>query len=476
MNVHLILDAESVERVDGDVTFHLNPATKHPDNPVMLPGLPHEWDSLSVTWPGTVLYSPRDRTFRCWYGALDVVQHPQRCWRFGYAESGDGINWVKPKLGQVSFLDRDTNQLRPDWIRWPANVPVPDWGTYMLSLVFENPLPAAPESRRFGAYWIETHSSDDGQHRHLVKALAWSPDGIRWTRAGVAHDLHPYRRADFHDIAQVLYDPDEPDADYRVKAYAQSYATRAYDGRGGVRHVGFLHGRGFERVEPAADFVALAPAEGIDEEIHFSTVRKIGRTYVMLFESGRFSQTPTHGDLRLAVSADGRRFRRVHPHTPLVATGEKGMWDANLLVTTTSAMQEVGDEIRIYYFGCPRVFNAWPSQYAVDPQRRGSLFCSACLGLATLPRDRFAYASGLGTVTLSPFDLGSEGLWLNADGGAIGVNAIDDRGGVMGTGHLGGERRHTVYRRVIWDGAAPHRSKKIRVTLGPVDRLFSVAC
>ena len=55
-------------------------------------------------------------------------------------------------------------------------------------------------------------------------------------------------------------------------------------------------------------------------------------------------------DLRLAVSSDGRKFRRVFPTTPLVSTGPKGAWDENLLVTTSATMQEVGDEVWLYYF------------------------------------------------------------------------------------------------------------------------------
>ena len=67
------------------------------------------------------------------------------------------------------------------------------------------------------------------------------------------------------------------------------------------------------------------------------------------------------------IMLDGRTFRRVHPQTPVISTGEKGMWDANALVTTTSAMQEAGDELRIYYFGCPRVFNSWPAPLRTVP-------------------------------------------------------------------------------------------------------------
>ena len=73
MKTFLILNEQSVA-VSRGITFHLNTATKHPANPVMLPGEPHQWDSLCVSWPGTVLYSPRDRKFRCWYTGLDVVQ------------------------------------------------------------------------------------------------------------------------------------------------------------------------------------------------------------------------------------------------------------------------------------------------------------------------------------------------------------------------------------------------------------------
>jgi hypothetical protein len=44
MDIQLILDETSVATADG-VTFHLNQATKHPDNPVLLPGEPHQWHS-----------------------------------------------------------------------------------------------------------------------------------------------------------------------------------------------------------------------------------------------------------------------------------------------------------------------------------------------------------------------------------------------------------------------------------------------
>ena len=465
--VHLILDEQSVAESRG-VMFHLNQATKHPENPVMLPGEPHQWDSLCVSWPGTVLYSPHDRKFRCWYVGMDVVQTPDRAWHTGYAESADGVHWNKPELGQVDFLGRPTNQVTTAW------------KTAFLSSVFENPLPNALPSQRFGAYWIESRTVEtpnpgDGDRTLWSKSLAWSPDGVAWTRASTAYGEKS--RAPFLDISQVLYDPDDSNPGFRWKAYGQLFRARK-DGSGwpGIRHIALAHGGDAGRLEDAADPLVMSPMPGVDEEIHFAAVQKIGESYLMLFESDRFSKNPIHGDLRLAHSPDGRSFRRIHPRSSLVATGSKGIWDENLLVTTTAGWQAVGDEIYIHYFGCPNVYNSWPSQYAVEAARRGSMFAPVYLGLATLPRDRFAYAAGPGTLTTHPLEIGSDGLWLNAEGDDLGVTAHDESGETVAHGKLGPKKHQTVYRKVVWPDRAPVGRLSLTISLSTRAMLFSLGC
>ena len=109
MKAHLIIDDKSVMSHES-VSFKLNPAAKHPENPVMLPGEPHQWDSLQVSWPATVLYSAKDKKFRCRVSGFDCLQAPDRFWKPGYAESEDGIHWTKPNLGQVEFLGSGQQQ------------------------------------------------------------------------------------------------------------------------------------------------------------------------------------------------------------------------------------------------------------------------------------------------------------------------------------------------------------------------------
>jgi len=451
MVTRLILDELSVEAATG-VTFHLDAATRRPENPVLLPGEPHQWDSLQVSWPGTVLYSPRDEKFRCWYSGFDAVQRPGRMWEAGYAESDDGVHWSKPELGQSTYLDRPTNRIATDW------------EVFAQSFTFENPDTADP-SRRFGSYWLDAGIDEAGnQHPYLRKGLAWSPDGKTWTRAGAGYEKKPYPgRYEMQDISQLLFDPDEPDPAYRVKGYAQIFLPRAWDGRL-VRQIGLVHGEYPARVTDAPDPVALAPDPEVDEELHFASVKKVGNTYMMLFESDRFSKNPIDGDLRLAVSEDGRKFRRVHKHAAFLDTGAKGMWDENLLVTSTSALQEVGDEVYLYYFGCPNVYNSWPAQYAVVPERRGSQFYPVYLGLAIFPRDRYAYARGPGTLALTAK---ADELWLNVDGD-IALTANDV------AGHLGDERRQTVYRKVIWDSKPPAGECTVEFKLASNARLYSI--
>lgn len=90
-----MLDETSVAVADGVASF-LNPAKKHPENPLLLPGETHEWDGLQVIWPGTVLHDPSEGRFRCWYSGMDVAQaNRPPYWAPGYAESSDGIHWTE---------------------------------------------------------------------------------------------------------------------------------------------------------------------------------------------------------------------------------------------------------------------------------------------------------------------------------------------------------------------------------------------
>ena len=148
------------------------------------------------------------------------------------------------------------------------------------------------------------------------------------------------------------------------------------------------------------------------------------------------------------------------------------MWDENLLATTTAAMQEVGDEVWIFYFGCPNVFQRWP--YGQSGELRGSLFYPTCMGLATLPRDRFACAVGPGSVTTLPLAISPHGLWLNADGNALVVSVLDANGVTLATGRSSAAAKQGMYCGVDWQTAPPQTPCKVRVELKAGEKLYSM--
>lgn len=452
MSIHLIIDEQSVIKHEG-VSFHLNPAVKHPDNPVLLPGEPHQWDSLQVSWPATVLYDQSEHKFKCWYSGFDCIQSPDRSWKPGYAESEDGIHWTKPNLGQVEFLGSDTNRIEVDW------------KYTILSCVFENP--DVSSDAKYASLWTEMN--DEGAYQ---KGLAYSSDGLHWHRAATPYKGLPNDRPSFQDISQLLYDPDEPNADLRIKGYTQLITDRKYDSRANVRHIGTVTGSEIEKLEDSGSNPALSPEQGIDEELHFATVRKIGGLYVMLYESGNFSRNPIHSDIKLAVSTNGLNFRRTHKTTPVIDTGPKGFWDENLIVTTTSAMQEIDNKLYIFYIGCPGIYNSWPPPYMYGPERRGSMFAPAYMGLAMLPKDRYAYAKGPGSVCIEVETL--DELCLNADGNGIEVTACTEPDGTRFKGMLPNQMYSDIYRKVIWETKPPAGRATVEIFLENNCSLYSV--
>lgn len=465
----LILDQDSVASSEG-VRFQLSSATKHPLNPLLAPGRPEKWDSLQVSWPGTVVFDEEERLFKCFYSGLDATHIPSTGpstefpWRPGYAESVDGINWTKPDLGQVEHRGRPSNRMAVP----PSAV--------MLGTVTIDPAPSSPE-RRFVGIWLEALDRPKGEVS-WQKRLAFSPDGRTWDWDGPA----VYTEG-LYDFYQVLHDPLAPKSE-RTKIYAQAqyWPTETgeivrpsrWEPHNIIRAIGVFVGPDVEHMREADNPLALAPEKDIDDELHFASVRRVGNQYVMLFESDRFGTDPLNGDIRLAVSGDGTQFRRVHRERPLVANGSRGMWDENLLVTNTAGLVEVGDELRIYYFGGSNVYRAWPPIYAAEHYLRGSLYYPVQMGMATLPLDRWACAIGPGTVTTFAQDVAEEGVWLNADGDGITVELLDERGAVVGNGTVSNERYRTYYRKVDWESPITPGRYAVRVALSRSARLYSV--
>jgi predicted GH43/DUF377 family glycosyl hydrolase len=122
--------------------------TKHPGNPVMSP-TPDSWDEAAV-WPRTTLFD--GERYRMWYsGALGGTPSPQS-WDIGYAESVDGVSWVKHP---VPVLSGGVGDVWDHYVIWDPDVHY-DGSTYQM--------------------WYTGLNYD-----HAI-GYATSPDGIHWAK------------------------------------------------------------------------------------------------------------------------------------------------------------------------------------------------------------------------------------------------------------------------------------------------------
>src|SRR6185436_4311467 len=255
------------------------------------------------------------------------------------------------------------------------------------------------------------------------------------------------------EMSQVIFEPNHPNPSFRVKAYGQT--DRAIHPGRGNRGIGVVHGPDLFGFRYEDLKIVMEADSAIEDEIHWHKVTKLQNgNYLMIHDSSHFDysgNTPPTSDLRLAISSDGIQFRRVHPHSATIPHGTKAMFDANMLVS--SSIVEFGDQVHFYYHGTPVIWRPWPRTPAGAPKNvRASTIYPTFMGLATVPRDQFAFATPVmgktGTVTTHPIELSAgKGVWINADAAPnelqLGLIAPDGREVIQG--RLGTERRMSVY-------------------------------
>jgi hypothetical protein len=255
-NVHLILDAQSVQSAE-DVEFHLHQATKHPENPVMIPGMPHEWDGLQINWPSQVLYDRESKLFRCWYNGVEAVQYDTRVyperkgfahwlgrmWNVGYAESKDGVYWEKPLFEQYLHRGMPTNVIKTDYERQGNGIGWNHIGP--TQCVWPNPVAQSPEEKYLSMNTeIGWDAEGNRSFKTFRKVVYTSPDGKVWKRGKVFYDAPSTSDTtpapNVLDINQVIFEPNHPNPSLRVKAYGQTDRP-IHPGRGN-RGIGVVHG------------------------------------------------------------------------------------------------------------------------------------------------------------------------------------------------------------------------------------------
>ncbi|MDD4871780.1 MAG: hypothetical protein PHR77_14580 [Kiritimatiellae bacterium] len=415
---HLIASQTNVSR-------KIHPARKHPANPVLEPTEP--WERDTVTLYGSVIQDGDKK--RMWYYAGGNV---------GYAESEDGLKWRKPGLGVITDKGRDTNLVisRGEGEGSPATLP------YLLENfgVFRDDRDA-DLSRRYKMGYLSLHRNytgpkpspfHAGQRRGL--GVAVSPDGIRWqlyeswvtqaTCDGATHWMYDpvsrryllYGRTKFALSEVLAAVADKPWLHFRGRSVIRA-ESKPDD---------FLH---WEQVEPNSGELVLTAdlKDPLGSEIYSMMVFPYEGVYIGLVQMFHKQRDTCSLELQLAVSRDTRHFTRVGDRAPFIPVGPQGSWDQYNNSIATSPPLEIGDELWFYYGGRSSPHSPYKIAGTV---KRG------CIGLATIPRDRFVSLSAgkqSGQILTRPLQLDGRVLHLNANAsaGRMTIEMVDAAGNVV---------------------------------------------
>lgn len=429
---HYILYRSGTERI-------VTPFERHADNP-LIASREYPWE-VALAW-SSIYRDPDSGRYQLWYQAFTGDQLSQRTHDCAscYAESTDGIHFVKPMMDQYTFRDYEKTNI----------IMIGNGG----------------HSYRYGNYVVVDPDDDDPERRYKMTYFdfagegadempglhaAFSADGIHWKKHPVA-PLSPiaYGRGGFAAPVPFADDQAEPwsrpltmsdamDAMYDpVRGVYAVYGKMWIDGPGG----GMFWKHGMGRIE-SPDFIhwsqpelVLAPDDDDPPFVEFHTA-PVFYHEGCYFALMQILDRATGGgviNIELAVSRDGLQWQRPFRKNYVLERSEEGLFDSGSIFTNATPII-LDNEIRFYY-------GAY-SGGATSADDRGHV---SGIGMATIARDRFAGIKPLelsnqptlpdplthtGQVTLKPMSLnGYRSMTLNADAadGTVRVELLDAAG------------------------------------------------
>jgi hypothetical protein len=358
-----------------NLRLEMRQPVKHPANPVLRRGAPGTPDAKGVQFYGSIIRE--GGRYRLWYVAFDddtTNKVASARWRAAYAESTDGLNWIKPNLGLVTFAGNKNNNLI-------LTEPGP-FGFVNIKVLAD---PDDPDPQR--RYKISTHVYFRHQTRLGSLAPFVSADGLTWK---LLIDTKP-RKAELVKEDLVLpaihFEPSgglyKWDGMFYASGQNSMNAPRPYHGRVTrmYRSADFVHWSqtstiGFVR---AAQHTLLGPGRSREGEQTHEGISVWNRGNVLvgvggLWHGGKEWKDVTI-DLGFLVSNDGLHFREPAHEWTFLRRGEDGAWDQGGVIQG-QGFENIGDQTFIYY-------GAWDPRHPENAPPRGGV------GIATLPRDRF---------------------------------------------------------------------------------------
>lgn len=375
---------------------------KYSGNPIMRAGPIEGVDGYGTLLYGTVL--KQGSKFRMWYLASpradsrrqggverNILNNTYR--PVAYAESMDGIHWVRPSLGLVEFRgNRNNNLVRIE----PANEPYANPCDFVA--VFYEPEDPDP-GRRYKMAYI-TH--DIGRNEAST-ATAVSPDGLRWKLVNTTM----FTKGHFENTSLIKFDGLYYLAGQNIPPFDADLPDGSPAGR--VMKVFFspdFHHWSSGRALAFYRNCYQPKPLSFGQENHMGAglwnrgnviVGFYGRWYGdTIVTEPKTPNSPLKGlkmDLGLVISDDAIHYREPVRDFIMVHHGTPEDWDSDA-VLQANAFANTDTETYIWY---SHWYTSRPNKIPPLPEQLSPTMIQKAdsIGLLTLPRDRFGYFSKL---------------------------------------------------------------------------------
>lgn len=444
---------------DYDILYYsglkrkIRPLTRSVMNPVISSG-DKPWERYLAY--NSVYKNPVTGLYQMWYQSYFGSETPDKSLRciVCYAESQDGIRWNKPDLDIFPFYDiKQTN------IVLLSNK---GHSTHYGASVIVTPDDPDSNRRYKMAYWDFVPK---GKEEAKGLCIAFSPDGIHWKKYSdnpvldgaygnreqppFVEDILKVKGKKESRISSAISDVIDASYDSLRQKYV-IYSKTWIDGPDGrmfwkravarTESDDFIHWSQpqlmlwpdeFDAAQSLSNLMSpnrqnipkdmREQAKGV--QLHSGPAFYYNGIYFSLLQVLDLNITGLM-PVELAISRDGLNWNRPFRGNYFIPVDGEDRFDSGTIWSNSTPVFQK-DEIRFYY-------GAYIDWYIDDPKYNENRLSG--IGLATMPRDRFAGMEPIerfGMVTLKPIELGNcRGMTINADAtsGAVRVELLDQNG------------------------------------------------
>jgi len=402
----LFVDDFLIESTDLTPEYHK--ARKFEGNPILHAEKPWEIEQSPVACPksGGVWYDEEEKIFKMWYegGWLRNM-----C----YAESKDGINWIRPELDVVP----GTNKILPytgyahDKYNGELEYTRPDSTTVFIDY-------NCPKDEKYKLFL-----RNPGGKYHAIAAV--SGDGIHFRDfkfTGKVYDrstmfYNPFRKKWVYSIRDMW---NERSRSYReCDDYLAGADWNPEDAHNWMCCDELDKPLPYIRFEPQLYNVDCAGYESI----------MLGMFQIMYGPENEVCEAagiPKITELIPMYSRDGYNFSRPSRDSIINASIYKGAWDRGYVQSVGGVTIIHGDELWIYYIGF-----GGDESHAGEPWWTNGIYRNGATGLAKLRRDGFVSMNGDGTLLTRRVEFcGKSKMCINANG-TVSAEIIGENGDII---------------------------------------------